>query len=151
MKVKIKKQNRQKQIKYEIADDVKQLVLDIIEVLKLKHIDTNRLACVRSRNSKTKNTIARCHGTAKILQIAFNIKPHYVIEVISEKFDKLDKSEKIKVLIHELMHIPKNFGGGFRHHDFVNDNLVEKLYARYVNAKYMKEKYGLVVEKTKDI
>ena len=58
-------------------------------------------------------------------------RPFYVIEVISEQFDKMDEEEQTKTLIHELMHIPKNFGGGFRHHDFVNRGNIEKMYKIY--------------------
>ena len=43
--------------------------------------------------------------------------------------------EKVKTLIHELMHIPKAFGGGFRHHDVVNRKNVENLYKRYAALK----------------
>ena len=66
--------------------------------------------------SKSKRTVARIHGLSKIMQKAMRIKAFYVIEIISENFDKLDREEKIKTLIHETMHIPKNFGGGFRNH-----------------------------------
>ena len=50
---------------------------------------------------------------------------------LSEKFDKLSKEEQIKVVIHELMHIPKSFGGGFKHHDFVTEKNVGKCYELY--------------------
>ena len=43
--------------------------------------------------------------------------------------------EKTKVLIHELMHIPKTFGGGFKHHDYVCRENVELEYERYINLK----------------
>jgi predicted metallopeptidase len=52
----------------------------------------------------------------------------YAIEVISERFDKMPEEDQIKTLIHELMHIPKNFGGGFRQHDFVQRKNVDILY-----------------------
>ena len=65
------------------------------------------------------------------MQIALGTKPHYVIEGISERYDKLSEAEKTKVIIHELMHIPKSFGGGFRYHDHVNRKNVEEMYKRY--------------------
>jgi len=60
-------------------------------------------------------------------------KGFYLIEVISEKFDKLPAEEKVKVIIHELMHIPKSFGGGFIHHDKVHDESVKEIYTKYFN------------------
>jgi predicted metallopeptidase len=67
-------------------------------------------------------------------------KGFYLIEVISEKFDKLSKNEQLKVIIHELMHIPKSFGGGFIHHNKVHDKSVEHIYNHYTKIKE-KEKW----------
>jgi predicted metal-dependent hydrolase len=39
------------------------------------------------------------------------------------------------VIVHELMHIPKSFGGGFIHHDVVHERNVEKMYQHYCNLK----------------
>ena len=50
------------------------------------------------------------------MQLALNKKPHYVIEVLSERFDQLNKEDQTKVLIHEILHVPHSFGGGFRSH-----------------------------------
>ena len=38
------------------------------------------------------------------------------IEVLSEKFDRLNKLEQDKILLHELAHIPKNFSGSLLPH-----------------------------------
>ncbi|MEM2822168.1 MAG: putative metallopeptidase [Candidatus Pacearchaeota archaeon] len=121
---------RKTKIIYEEASDIKEKILEIINVLNLKHIQLDALACIRSKNART-SAIARCYSLSKPLQIAFKLSPRYVIEVVSEKFDKLSEEEKTKVLIHELLHIPKNFGGGFRHHDFVNSKSVERFYKKY--------------------
>lgn len=40
----------------------------------------------------------------------------YIIETISEKFDRLPDFEKDKVLLHELTHIPRNFSGALMPH-----------------------------------
>ena len=62
------------------------------------------------------------------------------IEVVSERFDGLNKEEQIKVLIHELMHIPHSFGGGFRtHKPYVTRKKVEGMYRRFVQARSGKE------------
>ena len=62
-------------------------------------------------------------------------KGFYLIEVISEKFDKLPAEEQTKVIIHELMHIPKSFGGGFINHDKVHEKSVEHVYNHYIKLK----------------
>jgi predicted metallopeptidase len=118
-------------IVYEDALDVKERVLEIARKLNFGHIKPELIACIRSKNAKT-NAIARCYALAKPFQIAFRLSPRYVIEVVAEKFDKLDEKEKTKVLLHELLHIPKSFGGGFRHHDYVNSKTVEKLYKKLI-------------------
>jgi predicted metallopeptidase len=43
--------------------------------------------------------------------------------------------EKIKTIIHELMHIPFSFGGGFKHHNVVCEKNVNKMYKEYERAK----------------
>lgn len=63
----------------------------------------------------------------------------YLIEVISEKFDRLPESEKTKTIIHELMHIPKTFGGGFIHHNMVHEGSVRDIYKKYINLKQNKQ------------
>jgi predicted metallopeptidase len=45
----------------------------------------------------------------------------------------MSREEQDKTLIHELMHIPKSFGGGFIHHNIVTDRNVNKLYRIYKN------------------
>ncbi len=67
-------------------------------------------------------------------------KGFYLIEAISEKFDKLPSEEQLKVIIHELMHIPKSFGGGFIHHDKVNEKSVRMMYEKYLNLKSLESR-----------
>jgi predicted metallopeptidase len=62
-------------------------------------------------------------------------KSFYLIEVISEQYDKMPEEEQIKTIIHELMHIPKSFGGGFIHHNKVHEESVGKVYENYINLK----------------
>lgn len=64
------------------------------------------------------------------MQIAMKTPAFYAIEFL-EKFEKLSTAEQDKVIIHELMHIPKTFGGGFRQHDFVCDENVEHLHRKF--------------------
>ncbi len=123
-------------IRYELAEDIGAEIKEIIRRLKMTHIDGARVACVRSRGSSSRRTLARCHGLPKITQLALQMKPHYIIEVISEQFDKLSAQEQTKVLIHELMHIPHSFGGGFRsHRPHVTRKKVEQMYKKFLQGE----------------
>jgi len=123
-------------IKFEIDNELYERIKHIVEKLQMEHIDLSRVICVRSKGSQARRTIARCYALSKVWQKALGIKSHYVIEVISEKFDKLSKAEQDKVLIHELLHIPKSMGGGFKHHNYVTNSRVEKLYKIYKDCKF---------------
>jgi predicted metallopeptidase len=117
-------------IKYFDAPDIRIKIIDLKNKLGMDHVDMEKVACIRSRGSGTRNIIARCHGLSKIMQLTIKTDAHYAIEVISERFDRMPEEEQIKTLIHELMHIPKNFGGGFRQHDFVKRRNVDVLYKK---------------------
>ena len=117
-------------MKYEFAEDI-QRVAEHISKFLFPHIRIENVKCFRSRGTNSKRTIARCHGLSKVMQKALDVKAFYALEFLSERFDKLDREEKIKIIIHELMHIPKSFGGGFKHHDFVHDRNVNLYYKKY--------------------
>ena len=122
-------------IHYELAEDIGIEIKEIIRKLGMSHIDESRVVCIRSRGSASRRTVARCHGLPRIMQLALDLKPHYVIEIIAEQFDKLGKAGQTKVLIHELMHIPHAFGGGFRsHRPYVTQRKVEKMYQQFLKA-----------------
>lgn len=122
-------------IKYEIAEDIKERVHDIVESLGLNHIDPSRVVCMRSYGSRSRYILARCHVLSRIFQKALGTRAHYIIEVVSEKFDRMNSDEQTKVLIHELLHIPKSFGGGFKHHNYVNKRRIEHAYETYKSRK----------------
>ena len=120
---------------YKKAKDVESLVRDIVKTLGFNHINLENVKCVRSFNSKSL-AIARIYGLPKVFQVAFNLKPLYVIEVLSEKFDRLSYIEKVRVLIHELLHIPKNFSGSLLpHKNYVEEKRVNELLREYLNKK----------------
>ncbi len=106
-------------MKFSPAPDLSEKIFRICEKLKFSHIDAARIKCYRSTGSSSR-AIARIWSLPKIWQDALKIKPHYVLEVISEKFDSQPEDEKIKILIHELMHIPKNFSGAVLSHNTVH-------------------------------
>ena len=116
-------------LEYVEAPDVKRLVNEIVDSLDLFHVVPQFVYCYRSKGSKSKRTVARIHGLGKIWQEALVRPPAYVIEVISERFDRLSEEEKEKTLIHELLHIPKGFSGGFRpHKGYISRKRIEKLH-----------------------
>jgi predicted metallopeptidase len=116
---------------YERAPDVSLLVSIIIDKLNFSHIPKNRVYCYRSYGSRAGHIIARIHSLPKIWQQALSEPAYYAVEVLSEQYDPLPQEEKEKTLIHELLHIPNSFGGGFRHHkDWVTRKRVESLYVR---------------------
>ena len=117
-------------MRYEPALDIQKKAEEISEIL-FPHVKMWRVKCFRSFGSSSRNTIARCHTIGKIMQMTIGVKAHYALEFLSERFDKLDEDEKIKVIIHELMHIPFAFGGGFKHHDWVTDRNVNKMFKEY--------------------
>jgi len=116
-------------LEYVEAPDVKELADEIADSLDLFHVVPQFVYCYRSKGSKSKHTVARIHGLGKIWQEALRRPPTYVIEVISERYDRLSDEEKEKTMIHELLHIPKGFSGGFRpHKGYINRKQVEKLH-----------------------
>tara|TARA_Y100000310_G_scaffold228680_1_gene230972 strand:+ start:2924 stop:3319 length:396 start_codon:yes stop_codon:yes gene_type:complete len=121
-------------IKYQKAEDLQEQINEI-SLLLFPHVRLDSVICLRSFGSTSRGTIARCHALGKAMQIGLDRKGFYLIEVISERFDKMSEMDRIKTLIHELMHIPKSFGGGFKFHNVVNDGSVEVMYERYVSLK----------------
>lgn len=104
----------------------------IISVLALTYVDKNRLHFYRSKGSKSRRVQARIHGMGRIWFDALSMQPEYIIEVISEEYDRLAQPEREKVIIHELMHIPSKFSGGFvPHKGKINKKSVEKLHREY--------------------
>ncbi len=123
-------------IAYHPAEDVRQDVAELISSLSLDYIEPTRVICYRSTGSKSRRIVARCYSLSKIWQDALRIPSYYIIEVISEHYDRLPGDEKLKVLIHELMHIPKCFGGGLKPHSgCVTRRAVEENYRRYIAKK----------------
>jgi predicted metallopeptidase len=129
-------------MKYIDAPDLKERMVEMINILNMSHIDSNRVQCLRSQGSSTKRTIARCHALGKLMQKAMKVQAHYAIEFL-ELFEKLSKTDQDKTIIHELMHIPKSFGGGFRHHDFVCDKNVDIMHEKYESLKKSISNNGL--------
>ncbi len=126
-------------MRYEEAPDLQIIAEDISKTL-FPHIVMERVKCYRSYGSSTRGTIARCHALGKLMQKAIGVKAYYALEFLSSRFDKLSKEDQMKTIIHELMHIPQTFGGGFRHHDHVTEKNVNLMYRTYISKKEQQEK-----------
>ena len=117
-------------MKYEFAPDLQAKAQEISKIL-FPHVQLDNVRCFRGFGSSSRRTIARCHALGKLMQKAIGIKAVYALEFLSERFDKMGEEEQLKVIIHELMHIPKTFGGGFKHHDYVTEKNVNLMYKKY--------------------
>jgi len=127
-------------IKYCDAEDIKKEAEDIVKTMDWKHIRLGDVYFLRSVGSSSRGTIARCHTLSKPLQLALKREGFYLIEVIHERFDKMSEDDRKKVIMHELMHIPKTFGGGFIHHHMVNERSVNLVFKEYQEKKNVFEK-----------
>jgi predicted metallopeptidase len=126
-------------MRYEFAPDLQVKAAEISSFL-FPHIKMDYVKCLRSYGTSSRGTIARCHALGKLMQKAMGLNAFYALEFLSERFDKLSFNDQEKVIIHELMHIPFSFGGGFKHHDVVTNKNVEKMYQYYVKIKNEKNK-----------
>lgn len=129
-------------MKYEFAPDIQEIAEEISLIL-FPHIKISRIKCFRSYGSSSRRTIARCHTIGKLMQRTIGVDAHYGLEFISERFDKLPQDEQMKTIIHELMHIPKTFGGGFRNHDHVCEKNVNKNFVDFKKKKEAADPFNL--------
>jgi predicted metallopeptidase len=115
------------------APDIDELIAQIVDKLGMAHINPGQITAFRSKGA-TARARARIYAMPRIWQEALNIKPHYCIEFLTQHFDHLSFDERIRVIIHELMHIPKTFSGalvphrGRGHRHQVTAGTVEKLF-----------------------
>ena len=117
-------------MQYKLAPEIKRQIKVLVKELNFTHIKVNQIHCIRSFDVKTR-AIARIWGMAKLFHEVVGIEPNYIIEVNAKRFDKMSDRDKIKTLIHELMHIPKTFSGALlnhrgRYHE-INDREVERI------------------------
>ena len=120
-------------MKFEPASDIQERIAELVKKLPFPHIDSSRIKCFRSSGS-TSRANARIWSLPRIWQKALEVKAHYVIEVLTERFDTYGKVEQDKILIHELMHIPKTFSGALVPHfcfgKRINSKSVEEMYRK---------------------
>lgn len=130
-----RKKTKNPDMVWEKAIDIQKGITDIVKKLNLNHIEPSQIICFRSFNSSSRAR-ARIWSLPRVWQLALRVEPHYVIEVLSEKFDHLSSADKKRVMIHELMHIPKTFSGSLVPHrgrfHAINNRTVETLYNKYI-------------------
>lgn len=120
------------QYSYDDAPDIHTKIIILLKKCEADWINPQRIFCVRSINANTR-AYARIWGLAKIWQKTLNISPSYIIEVISEKFDKVISLEQDKILIHEICHIPRNFSGSLLPHIRRGRNSFSKKVSTLIN------------------
>lgn len=122
---------------WEPAPDIAKILTKILKTGIFPQIFPDKITTLRGLGS-TSRAIARIWSLPRPWQLALSVEPQYVIEVISERFDKLTLEEKEKTLIHELMHIPRTFSGSLLAHrnrgQGINRKTVETKYFEFKNA-----------------
>ncbi len=129
-----------KSVSWEIDSEIQRRSLELIKSLDLEWLSYGRIFFYRSINSKAR-AYARTWGLPKLWQRTLGVEPAYIVEVISEHFDKLSEREQDKVLLHELTHIPHNFSGALvphtRHKKGSFHDKLDILIERYFENKRM--------------
>lgn len=107
--------SKNKNVVWEKAPDISTRINEIIIKLDLNWIQKENFYTLRSYNAKAR-AYARIWGLPRVWQMVLKSPPKYIIEVISEKFDRESVSRQNEILIHELVHIPRNFSGALKPH-----------------------------------
>ena len=119
-------------ISYRRASDLEERVRLIVEAAEMRHIDVSRVRCVRSYGSASRGLAARIHSASKAFFTGMGLKPAYVIEFVAEVFDNLPPRQQDEVILHELLHIPKSFGGGLVPHGRINFRKEAKTLRKFI-------------------
>lgn len=115
---------------YSLAPEIKEQIDELVTALDMAHVKVKNIHCIRSHDAKTR-AVARIWGMSRLFKEVAGLEPNYIIEVNGKRYDKLSEREKMKTLIHELMHIPKTFSGALLSHRgpgrHINDREIEKI------------------------
>jgi predicted metallopeptidase len=111
----------------------------IVGALGFTHVDPSRIFCVQGFGS-TSEAWARIWGLPSLWQQVLGTRPAYVVEIIEPEFSRLPQDEQDRVLIHELLHIPRTFSGAIRPHRTptfrITRQTVERFYRRYLASNH---------------
>ena len=132
-------------MEWQPASDVHMRLRRIVRALGLAYVDPARIRCVRVEGSRA-NALARIWGLPPVFQDALDLEPHYVIEFMVPAFDRLSRQEQDRVIIHELLHIPRTFSGGIRPERSpslsINNRTVERYYRQYLASMHERRRRG---------
>lgn len=110
----------------------------IVGALGFTHVNPSRIFCVRGYGS-TSEAWARIWGLPTLWQQVLGIGPAYVVEIIEPEFSRLPQDEQDRILIHELLHIPRTFSGAIRPHRTptfrITRRTVERFYRVFLAAR----------------
>src|SRR5438128_11244728 len=119
------------------AGDLFDRLRRMVRALDLDYVDVRRIRCVRVIGSRA-NALARIWGLPPVFQDALRLRAHYVIEFMVPTFDRLPREEQDRVIIHELLHIPRSFSEGIRPEQSpslsINTPTGERYYRQYLAA-----------------
>jgi len=120
---------------FEKDPELQAMMEKIVAATDMPHVRTDRVFCVRSSGSKSR-AVARTWSFPRVFQQCLGVEPAYVIEAISSRWDLLSGDDKERVMIHELLHIPKTFSGALVPHRMfgktvVGARQVEKIWRAY--------------------
>ena len=90
---KLKRATKYSKFEWKKAPDVKVRLRKLIKNLEIDYIKPNSIHTYRSANSKTR-AYARIWGLSKLWQEVLEVRPTYIIEVLSQHFDDLSEKEK---------------------------------------------------------
>ncbi len=112
---KLKRGQRSSGVDWQVAEDIESRTNKLIKELELEWLSYGRIFYYRSTGS-TARAYARTWGLPRLWQTVLTVEPAYIVEVISEHFDKLSQRQQDEIILHELSHIPRNFSGALTPH-----------------------------------
>jgi len=125
-------------MRWEPAPDLHARLVDIAVALDFDHVRSDQVHCARVFGARA-SAWARIWGLPAIFQNVMELPASYVIEFLCPAFDNLPEDEQDRVLIHELLHIPRTFSGSVRPEASsslkINRTTVNRYYRAYLKAK----------------
>jgi predicted metallopeptidase len=129
-------------MRWEPAPDLHARLVDIAATLGFEHVQSAHVHCARVFGARA-NAWARIWGLPAIFQNVLDLPASYVVEFLCPAFDQLPEDEQDRVLIHELLHIPRTFSGSVRPEASpnlrINRTTVNRYYRAYLKVRKQAE------------